>query len=365
MGARGVRITMRSGTDLSARWVGVAQPDVVLDPASIRDLNLFLTRVVPKNNNSMSRPIVVWHGDERFIIDLRARSENGAWRLELGERRPDHAGPDRPEIPDPRLDDLATPVWVTDADRLARWFNAAWCAFVDAPLFDELGWGWMRHAHPDDLVGLLESYEAAQAECRGFDHVLRIADHCEQYVWAHVRGVPRVIDKEFVGFIGICAIGEPADQARPEPSGVPSLLPVETPDTPLHLVRRLQELETTLQLARPAEALESILLRRIVSSWLAEHPALVGRHDEIVLALGEGIANSIVHSYDDLPGDVEVTCLVRDSYAEFRIRDWGSWKPIPPAHDGHGLEIMRALSDDFVLRHLLEGTDVVLRYRLA
>src|SRR5262249_35383255 len=154
--------------------------------------------------------------------------------------------PDVPEPVDHRLDALSTMAWTTDRERLARWFNAAWCDFVGAPLADELGWGWMRHVHSDDLVSLLEAYEAGHVGHHGFDHVTRLADRDGTYWSVRVRGVPRLVEDRFEGFIGICLPVSPAPMESSESSPVMGVMPPSDEDAQV-VVDRLANLEAALQ----------------------------------------------------------------------------------------------------------------------
>src|SRR5690349_23886914 len=193
---------------------GVSAAELRVDPASARELELFVSRLPPGVDGTVTRPVVAWRGEVRTVIDVTIRrSESGAWQLLLGGARDEGSAPDR-ELPvDARLEDLSTMVWITDAERLARWFNRAWLDFVGADLASELGWGWMRHLHDDDVLGLLEAYEAAQREVRGFEHTARVAAAGGGYAWLRVRATPRLAGTEFVGFVGMCT----SVDAAPEP----------------------------------------------------------------------------------------------------------------------------------------------------
>jgi anti-sigma regulatory factor (Ser/Thr protein kinase)/PAS domain-containing protein len=359
------RITTRGTrglTDFSP--ASALEGEVLLDPMSARDLDFFVARVAPTSGDVITRPVLMWRGDRRVVVDVRARYEDGVWSLELGEERTPDAAPDRPEVVDPLLDDLATPVWLTDADRLARWFNTSWCEFVGSALDDELGWGWMRHIHPDDLVGLLTAYEAAQVEHRGFDHVGRLADRDGRFWWARVRAVPRMVGPEFEGFFGICTITDLADGTPPAPSEIVSLLPpLESQGlAAIEVVERLQQIEANVEVRRRADSIEAVLLRRLASRWVKEHHALAKRYDDIVVAVGEATANAALHAYGDEPGVVQLSCADHGSYAEFRVRDWGSWSMPSLCREGRGVRLMGILADEFSLSHDRDGTEVVLRY---
>jgi len=350
--------------------VDVGEPrdfaDVAIEAASARDLHFFIETLAPGEDEAITRPIIVRHGGKRSVIDVTvARTSEGGWRLELGRERPSTDAPDRSERVDARLDELSLMVWLTDAERLARWFNAAWLRFVGATLEDELGWGWMRHVHPDDLRGLLESYEAAQQARHGFEHVVRVTDQYGSLWWLRVRAASRARDGEFDGFIGLC---QPLGRAHEgEPPSTPGLAdavqPVDlTVESTASVVDRLATLESALEVCRPAQTIEAAFLRRLASRWLAQHEVLQHRHDEIVLAVGEAAANSALHAYDQQGGLVRLRCELGSSQAQFRIRDWGTWRSRPPIHDGRGLALMHALTDELTINRCTDGTEVVLRY---
>jgi anti-sigma regulatory factor (Ser/Thr protein kinase)/PAS domain-containing protein len=340
-------------------------PGVRIDAASARDLNLFMSRLPRDVAGTVSRPVVAWRGTDRSIIQVHlSRVDGGEWQLRLGEERPEQAAPDMPEVLDPRLDDLSTMVWVTDGDRLAKWFNTAWLEFVGAELVDELGWGWMRHIHRHDLFALLQAYEAAQHHRTDFEHVARLTDRHGQLWWVRVRAVPRRTNGDFSGFVGICEPLEHADLLMAqERSGLNDVrvtpdLGVETEDND----NRLANIQAALQSSQPAEPIEAGLLRQLASGWVRQHDELRTRHDDIVLAIGEAAANSIVHAYPDGRGQVRLACEIRRSHAQFRVRDWGTSGLPRPDPDSRGTALMHTLTDNVRIDHLSDGTEVVLSY---
>jgi anti-sigma regulatory factor (Ser/Thr protein kinase) len=319
-----------------------------------------LAVVNPRPGSPITRPVIVMRDGQRSVVRLRGIAvEDGGWEFTVGEELPDAAAPDHADVPDARLAELSTMVWMTDADRLARWFNPAWLAYVGSALDDELGWGWMRHAHPDDLVGLLECYEAAQQHRRGFDHVLRVADAYGEFRWLLVRALPRLVDGDFVGFIGLCRVvaGKGEDEV--------AAVPIGQTDAPAGVIARLANLETAFEVTRPAEPIEVVVLRRLVARWVASQPGLRERHDDIVLAVGEAVANSVVHAYRVDSGLVQLSCSMHEDRAEVRVRDWGLWRARAAGHDGNGLTLMHALSDGCEIRHLGNATEVVLSYDVS
>jgi anti-sigma regulatory factor (Ser/Thr protein kinase)/PAS domain-containing protein len=338
--------------------------EVRVDPASARELELFVSRLPPDADGTVTRPVVAWRGDVRTVIDVTVRrSESGAWRLLLGGARDEGTAPDREIAVDARLEDLSTMVWITDADRLARWFNRAWLDFVGADLASELGWGWMRHVHEDDMFGLLEAYESAQQAVHGFEHTARVADAAGAYAWLRVRATPRVADGEFTGFVGMCTRVDAASDSGAG-SALVDLLPAADERTTAHAVDRLARLDTALEIARPADTVQAGLLRRIVAAWVAQHERLRTRDDEVVLAVHEAVTNCVRHAYTDTPGRVSLSCELRDGQAVFRVRDWGQWKSPDPTIAHRGILLIDGLADEAEIEHLADGTEVVLRFRI-
>jgi PAS domain S-box-containing protein len=268
---------------------------------------------------------------------------------------------------DARLNDLAAMVWVTDEERIAKAFNPAWLEFVGAELEDELGWGWMRHVQEDDLLALLQAYEDAQDSRRGFEHSARVRRADGQLWWLRLRAAPRIEDGAFRGFIGMCEPIGPADSLpAPTNSGLADLLPVSdlAIEPATSVIERLARVERVLQVSRPAELLEARLLRQLASRWVNQHARLRDRHDDIVLAVSEAATNATEHAYRDTSGFVRLTCELKPSIAQFRIRDWGRWQPPSPQRDHRGIDLMTSLADDVYINHLAEGTEVVLQFRV-
>ena len=342
---------------------------LMLDAASARDLAFFLPRVLAEPGAAVSRPVIVLRDGVPYRGHVTVTHvAGGQWRLDLDDVRAVEDGGDAGERIDERLADLSTMVWLTDADRLARWFNASWIEFVGRSLDEQLGWGWMQRVHPDDLVPLLEAYEAAQEERRCFEHVGRVVDRDEQYRWVLTRAAPRFARDEFAGFVGMCEVlPQGAEGPGPELPRVTDLYPAESlRDLPIaRVVERLTRLGTALEVSRPAVVAEAVLLRKLASRWILQHRALSARHDEIVLAVGEAAANAAIHAYPDGKGRVELECDVDATAATMRIRDWGRWKQPAPNADGRGLLIMEALSDELAVRHDAAGTEIVLAYDLS
>jgi two-component system cell cycle sensor histidine kinase/response regulator CckA len=90
-------------------------------------------------------------------------------------------------------------------DKLATFFNKAWLAFTGRTLEQELGYGWTRGVHPDDLdrcIAACSSSFDARRKCHIEYRLLR-ADG--EYRWIVFSGVPRFMpDAVFSGYIASC-----------------------------------------------------------------------------------------------------------------------------------------------------------------
>ena len=107
-------------------------------------------------------------------------------------------------------------------------------------------------------------------------------------------------------------------------------------------------------------------LRVAMRDWFAVNDIAAADANDILLAVGEAVANAVEHAYvPGASGDVEVE-LVRDgAQMTLRIRDRGIWNLLPaPGDRGRGLPLMRAVSD-VDIRRSLSGTTVTMQRRLG
>ena len=121
------------------------------------------------------------------------------------------------------------------------------------------------------------------------------------------------------------------------------------------------ELHVTL----PAEPKALAQVRRILRRWLNERGADEGEIAEMTIAVSEACANAIEHAYAPSPATFELHGRARDGEFTMTVRDRGRWRP-PRGHNrGRGLSIIVAAMDDVQIDRTSEGTEVVMRRRLA
>jgi anti-sigma regulatory factor (Ser/Thr protein kinase) len=117
-----------------------------------------------------------------------------------------------------------------------------------------------------------------------------------------------------------------------------------TASTPLPVIRSFR--------AHPSALFE---VRQFVRRCAESSGLPSGVTDELLLAISEACANSIVHTTTP---DIRLTWLTDGPCVAVEIRDQGLFKrrvPMPEVqgHGGHGIPLMMALVDEFSIR---EGT---------
>lgn len=101
----------------------------------------------------------------------------------------------------------ASPVlfWSSGVDKGCDWVNHRWLEFTGRTIEEELGDGWARGVHPDDLELCTKVYLQSFALRQPFSMEYRLRRADGEYRWLLGRGMPRYdADGEFVGFIGSC-----------------------------------------------------------------------------------------------------------------------------------------------------------------
>lgn len=96
-------------------------------------------------------------------------------------------------------------VWTSGPDMKCNYFNKPWLDFTGSPIEQELGDGWTRGIHPDDLRMCLDTYEIAYRNHEKFSIEFRLRHVSGEYRWVLDDGSPRYGSKgDFLGYIGHC-----------------------------------------------------------------------------------------------------------------------------------------------------------------
>src|SRR5204863_7634884 len=108
-------------------------------------------------------------------------------------------------------------------------------------------------------------------------------------------------------------------------------------------------------------------VRQALRAWLAEAGLDQRRLDDVIQACAEGCTNTVRHAYGEQTGEATLELRLRsDGTLLARIRDSGRWRTQSHADSsGHGLDIIRALSDHLQVHTTQQGTTVVMETHLG
>jgi PAS domain S-box-containing protein len=80
-------------------------------------------------------------------------------------------------------------IWMSGPDKLRSYFDQAWLDFTGRPIEAELGNGWARGVHPDDLSLCLDVYKRAFDRSESFKMQYRLRRNDGEYRWIADIGV--------------------------------------------------------------------------------------------------------------------------------------------------------------------------------
>lgn len=96
-------------------------------------------------------------------------------------------------------------IWMSGADCLCTYFNQTWLDFTGRPLEFELGNGWTKGIHPEDVYQYTKTYQEMFDQRKAFELHYRLRRHDGEYRWIVDTGAPRFNpDGSFAGYIGSC-----------------------------------------------------------------------------------------------------------------------------------------------------------------
>jgi two-component system, OmpR family, sensor histidine kinase VicK len=95
-------------------------------------------------------------------------------------------------------------IWRSGLDASCDYFNDTWLSFTGRTLEQELGSGWTKGVHPDELDRCISHYLEHFHRREPFEMEYRLRRHDGVYRWIFDRGVPFAVAGAFAGFIGSC-----------------------------------------------------------------------------------------------------------------------------------------------------------------
>jgi serine phosphatase RsbU (regulator of sigma subunit)/anti-sigma regulatory factor (Ser/Thr protein kinase) len=124
-----------------------------------------------------------------------------------------------------------------------------------------------------------------------------------------------------------------------------------------------------LQLEFPAHVSQLAPTRAALRSWLTRARVDPVQSQDMVVAVGEAIANAIEHGHRHSPeGIISLRATALSDQVQLTVVDTGSWKPPRPdtnTHRGRGIKLMRALMHSVAINPGATGTLVHLSARIT
>ena len=101
-------------------------------------------------------------------------------------------------------------IWMSGPDKEGIFFNKGWLEFTGRTVDQELGEGWLKGVHAEDLANTLDVCGTAFGKREPFTVEYRLRRKDGEYRWVLDSGTPRFdADGAFLGYIGSCIdIGE-------------------------------------------------------------------------------------------------------------------------------------------------------------
>ena len=96
-------------------------------------------------------------------------------------------------------------IWISDATKACVWFNRPWLDFTGRTMEQEIGEGWMRDVHPEDLPRCLAAYDSAFERRDRYHTQFRLRRSDGEWRFVEDTGVPRFSGRgTFLGYVGSC-----------------------------------------------------------------------------------------------------------------------------------------------------------------
>jgi GAF domain-containing protein/anti-sigma regulatory factor (Ser/Thr protein kinase) len=137
------------------------------------------------------------------------------------------------------------------------------------------------------------------------------------------------------------------------------------PDDVAVVALRNAPVEPDMRLRLPADPRVLSQIRQMLRRWLHAKGAHAEEIAALTLACGEACANAIEHAYSPRGALFELEAVHSAGVVTLAVRDQGSWRPPRGQHRGRGLLMIEATVDEVDVRATADGTEILMRRRLA
>jgi anti-sigma regulatory factor (Ser/Thr protein kinase)/putative methionine-R-sulfoxide reductase with GAF domain len=169
------------------------------------------------------------------------------------------------------------------------------------------------------------------------------------------------------GLERLCAAAGVAASAEEMCQGIiDALVPaLGSPDDVAVVALRNAPVDPDMRLRLPADPQVLSQIRQMLRRWLRTKGARAEEIAAITLACGEACANAIEHAYAPGRASFELEAIHSAGVVTLAVRDDGTWRPPRGQHRGRGLMMIEATVDEVDVRSTEEGTEILMRRRLA
>jgi anti-sigma regulatory factor (Ser/Thr protein kinase)/putative methionine-R-sulfoxide reductase with GAF domain len=137
------------------------------------------------------------------------------------------------------------------------------------------------------------------------------------------------------------------------------------PDDVALVALRNAPVEPDMRLQLPADPRVLSQIRQMLRRWLHTKGAHADEIAALTLACGEACANAIEHAYAPGGASFELEAVHSGGVVTLAVRDNGSWRAQRGQHRGRGLQMIEATVDELDVRRTSDGTEILMRRRLA
>jgi anti-sigma regulatory factor (Ser/Thr protein kinase) len=138
-----------------------------------------------------------------------------------------------------------------------------------------------------------------------------------------------------------------------------------SPDDVAVVALRNAPIESDMRLRLRADPQVLGQIRQMLRRWLRSKGARREDIAAITLACGEACANAIEHAYAPGGASFELEAIHSSGIVTLAVRDNGRWRPPRGTHRGRGLAMIEATVDEVDIRSTADGTEILMRRRLA